>query len=125
MVVCLVMPLGLIVLPGRPPSGLVAVPLDEPGGVVAVDEAGHGLAELVDGVMQLGPQALLLEVRIHRSAQPLVSGSPRNAGSSLIPSQASEPVKWAERYCGPQSWRGARPRATSASNRPQRSMTAS
>ena len=49
----------------------------------------------------------------------------RNAGLSLMPSQAREPVKWAERYCGPQSCRSARPRATSASSRPQRSMTAS
>jgi len=37
------------------------VPLDEPGAVVALDEAGHGLAELLDGVVQLDPQALLLE----------------------------------------------------------------
>ena len=35
--------------------------LDEPGAVVAVDEAGHGLAELFDGVVQLNPQALVLE----------------------------------------------------------------
>jgi hypothetical protein len=39
----------------------MAVPLDEPGAVVAVDEAGHGLAELIDGVVQLCPQTLLLE----------------------------------------------------------------
>jgi hypothetical protein len=42
-----------------------------------------------------------LRVRIHRSAQPPVSGSPSNAGLSVMPSHASEPVKWAERYCGP------------------------
>lgn len=30
-------------------------------GVVALDEAGHGLAELTDAVVQLGPQALLPE----------------------------------------------------------------
>jgi hypothetical protein len=59
-----------------------------------------------------------VRVRIQGSAQPLVSGSPRNAGSSLMPSQAREPGKWAERYWGPQSCRGARPRATSASRRP-------
>jgi hypothetical protein len=39
----------------------VAVALDEPGGVVAVDEAGHGLAQLIDGVVQPDPQALVLE----------------------------------------------------------------
>jgi hypothetical protein len=39
----------------------VAVALDQPRGVVAVDEAGHGLAELVAGVVQLDPQALVLE----------------------------------------------------------------
>jgi hypothetical protein len=39
----------------------VAVPLDQPRGVVAVDEAADGLAQLVDGVVQLDPQALLLE----------------------------------------------------------------
>jgi len=41
--------------------GLVAVALDEPGAVVAVDEAGHGLAELIHGVVELDPQALVLE----------------------------------------------------------------
>src|SRR5215216_651431 len=66
-----------------------------------------------------------LRVRIQRSAQPLVSGSPRNAASSAMPSQLIEPRKWPERYWGPQSWRSWRPRATSASRRPQRSMTAS
>ena len=35
--------------------------LDEPGAVVAVDEAGDGLAELLDGVVQLDPQALVFE----------------------------------------------------------------
>jgi hypothetical protein len=39
----------------------VAAALEEPRGVVAVDEAGHGLAELVDGVVQLNPQALVLQ----------------------------------------------------------------
>jgi hypothetical protein len=34
---------------------------DQPLGVVGVDEAGHGLAELVDSVVQLRPQALLLQ----------------------------------------------------------------
>ena len=35
--------------------------LDQPRGVVAVDEAADGLAQLVDGVVQLDPQALLFE----------------------------------------------------------------
>jgi hypothetical protein len=39
----------------------VAVALDEPGAVVAVDEAGHGLAQFIDGVVQGGPQALVFE----------------------------------------------------------------
>jgi hypothetical protein len=42
----------------------VPVALDQPGAVVAVDEAADGLAQLVDGVVQLSPQALFLEVRI-------------------------------------------------------------
>jgi hypothetical protein len=54
------MPLRSLELPGGPPSGLVAVPTDQPRAVVAVDEAGHGLAQLVDGVVRLGPRALLL-----------------------------------------------------------------
>jgi hypothetical protein len=37
------------------------VALDAPGAIVALDEAGRGLAELIDGVIQGGPQALLLE----------------------------------------------------------------
>jgi hypothetical protein len=68
------MPLGLIVLPGRPPSESGGVALDKPGGVVPVEEAGHGLAELLDSVVELDPQALVLRVRIQRSAQPLVCG---------------------------------------------------
>jgi hypothetical protein len=39
----------------------VAVSLDRPRGVVAVDEASHGLAQLVDGVVQLDPQAVVFE----------------------------------------------------------------
>jgi hypothetical protein len=39
----------------------VAEPSNQPLAVVGLDEAGHGLAEVVDGVVQLGPQALLLE----------------------------------------------------------------
>jgi hypothetical protein len=35
--------------------------VDEPGAVAAVDEAGHGLAELFQSVIQLDPQALVLE----------------------------------------------------------------
>jgi hypothetical protein len=101
------------------------VPLDQPRGVVAVDEAADGLAQLVDGVVQLGPQALPLRVRIQRSAQPLVSGSPRKAASSAMPSQPMEPRKWPERYRGPQSWRRLGPRATSGPRPPKRSMTAS
>jgi hypothetical protein len=37
------------------------VALDQPRVVVAVDEAGHGLTELLHGVVQLDPQALVLE----------------------------------------------------------------
>jgi hypothetical protein len=33
----------------------MAVVLDEPGVVVALDEATHGLAELVEGIVQLDP----------------------------------------------------------------------
>jgi hypothetical protein len=64
-------------------------------------------------------------VRIQRSAQPLVSDSPKKAVSSAMPGQAVEPRRWPERYCGPQSWRNGRPRATSAARPPKRSMTAS
>jgi hypothetical protein len=39
----------------------VAVTLDEPGGVVAVDEGGDSLAELVDGVVEPNPQALVFQ----------------------------------------------------------------
>jgi hypothetical protein len=39
----------------------VAVALNEPGAVVAVDEAADGLAQLIHGVVELNPQALLLE----------------------------------------------------------------
>jgi hypothetical protein len=55
------MPLLPVELADRLLRSLVAVPLDEPGAVGAVDEAGHGLAELLDGVVQLDPQALLRE----------------------------------------------------------------
>jgi hypothetical protein len=39
----------------------VAVSADQPLGVVGLDEAAYGLAELVDAVVQLCPQALLFE----------------------------------------------------------------
>jgi hypothetical protein len=55
----------------------MAVPTGRPRGGGAVDEAADGLVQLVDGVMQLRPQPLLLEVPIQRSAQPPVSGSPQ------------------------------------------------
>ena len=39
--------------------GAVAEPANQPLGVVGVYEAGDGLAKLIDGVVQLRPQALL------------------------------------------------------------------
>ena len=81
------------------------MPLDQPRVVVAVDEAADGLAQLVDGVVQLRPQALLLE-----GADPALGAAVglrltqerRVVGDA---SQAIEPRKWPERYWGPQSWR--------------------
>jgi hypothetical protein len=101
------------------------VSLDQPQVVVTVDEAGDGLAELVNGVVQLSPQALLFE-----GADPALGAAVglRLAQERRVvsePSQPIEPPKWAERYWGPQSWRNDRPRAMSASSRPQRSTTAS
>ena len=59
--VCLVMPVRLLCCLVGLLWSAVAVALDEPLGVVGPDEAGHGLAELVDGVVQLDPQALVLQ----------------------------------------------------------------
>jgi len=72
----LVMRLGLIVLPGRPPSGAVAVALDEPGAVVAADEAVMAWRSFptVSCSCATGT-GWSLRVRIQRSAQPPVSGS--------------------------------------------------
>jgi hypothetical protein len=39
----------------------VAEPIEQPLGVVGINEPGDGLAQLIDGVAQLRPQALLLE----------------------------------------------------------------
>ena len=39
----------------------MAEPCDQPLGVIGINEPGDGLAELVDGVVQLRPQALLFE----------------------------------------------------------------
>jgi hypothetical protein len=55
--------------------GAVAVSADQPLGVVGLDELGldepgDGLAELVDGVVQLRPQALFLE-----GADPALGGA--------------------------------------------------
>jgi hypothetical protein len=94
------------------------VPLDEPGAVVALDEAGHGLAELLDGVVQLDPQALLLEGADPAFGAAVGLGFTQERRVVADASQAREPGKWAERYWGPQSCRSARPRATSASRRP-------
>jgi len=56
--------------------GEVAVALGEPFGAVELGPGGDGCSEVVDGVVEFDPQALLLRVRMNRSAQPLVSGSP-------------------------------------------------
>ena len=119
------MPLLPLELSDTPASGQVAVPLDQPGVVVAVDEAADGLAQLVHGVVQLSPQALLLE-----GADPALSaavglGLAKEGGVIADPQPPDRPEEMAERYWGPQSCRNDRPRATSASSRPQRSMTAS
>jgi len=103
----------------------VAVSLDQPRVVVTVDEAADGLAQLVDGVVQLDPQALLFEGADPSFGAAVGLRLTRKAASSVMPSQAIEPKNLAERYCGPQSWRNDSPRATSASSRPQRSITAS
>jgi hypothetical protein len=63
----------------------VAVPPDEPSAVVAVDEAGHGLAELVDVVVQLDPQALVLSA----AAAPSLSSARQRAS---MPSAQSVPL---------------------------------
>ena len=101
----------------------MAEPSDQPLGIGGSDEAGHRLAQLIDAVVQLRPQALLLEGAVSALGAAVVSGSPTKAASSAIPSQPVEPRKWAERYCGPQSWRNAIPRATSEARPPKRSMT--
>ena len=80
--------------------------LDEPGDVVAVDEAGHGLAEFLHGVVQLDAQALVLGVRIQRSTTPLVWGSPRNAASSLIPNHPIDRLQAANRSSTLATWMG-------------------
>ena len=99
--------------------------LDEPLSVVAVDEAGHGLAQLVNGVVQLDPEALVFEradpalgaaVGLRLAQEGRVIGDPQ-------PGQRAGEVGRA--VLGPQSWRSSTPRAMSASSRPQRSMTAS
>jgi hypothetical protein len=101
------------------------VPLDEPGAVVAVDEAGHGLAELLYGVVQLDPQALLLEGADPAFGAAVGLGFTQERGVVADAQPGQGAGEGAERYWGPQSCRSARPRATSASRRPQRSMTAS
>jgi hypothetical protein len=78
----------------------VAVALDEPGTAVALDEPSHGVAKLVDGGVQLDPQALVFE-----GADPALGAAvglrlARNAGSSAMPSQASKPVKWGRAVLG-------------------------
>ena len=99
------MPLLLLVVPDRPPWGLVAVALDQPGAVVVLDEAGHGLAELVDGVVQLGPQALLVE-----GADPPLGATiglrlaqEGGVGGDAEPGDRARQCP--ERYCGPRSGR--------------------
>ena len=80
----------------------VAVALDEPGAVVAVDEAGHGLAELIDSVVQLDPQALVFE-----GADPALSAAvglrlTQERGAVSNPEPGQRAGKGAERYWGPQ-----------------------
>ena len=72
----------------------MAVTLDEPGAVVAIDEASHGLAQLVDGVVQLNPQALVLEGADPAFGATVRLGLAEECGIVADASQASEPVKW-------------------------------
>src|SRR5918993_4360808 len=112
-----------IVLPDRPPWGAVAVALDKPGAVVALDEAGHGLTELIDGVVQGGPPALVLE-----GPDPALSAAvglrltqERRAVADAQPGHRAGEV--AERYCGP-SHGGAPDPGEVWAQLAQRSMTA-
>ena len=103
----------------------MAVPLDEPGAVVAVDESSHGLAELIDGVVQMDPQALVFE-----GADPALSAAAclrltqeRGVVADAQPGQGAGEVGRAVLRAPVVSELQAR--AISASSRPQRSTTAS
>ena len=106
--VCPVMLLTLIVLPGRPPWGAVAVALDEPRGVVAVDEAATAWrsSSTVSCSWTHKHWSLRGTDPALGAAVGLRLAQERRAVSD--PEPGREPVKWAERYCGPQSCRSSR-----------------
>jgi len=62
------------------------VPLDQPRGVVTDDEAADGLAQLIDGVVQLNPEALLLQ------------------GADPLSTMRSDPPQKAAILLGPPGW---------------------
>jgi hypothetical protein len=77
------------------------VPTDQPRVVVAVDKPLTAWRSWSMVSWSSAHRHCSLRVRIQRSAQPLVSGSPRKAALSAMPSQAIEPQKWPERYWVP------------------------
>jgi len=101
------------------------VSTDQPRGVVAVDEAGDGLAQLVDGVVQLRPQALLLEGTDPALGAAVGLRLTEEGGVVADPQPADRAEEVGRAVLGSQSWRSATPRATSAPRPPKRSMTAS
>jgi hypothetical protein len=94
----------------------MAEPLDQPLGVVPRDELPDDAPRLVEGPELVQVDALLLE-RAHEA--PLHSGSPTYEGEIVQPSHFTSLIQASAIYCGPQSHRIAKPRATSLPNRPK------
>lgn len=88
--------------------------LDEPLGVVGGDEGGHRLAQVVDIVVEPGPEALLLK-GLDSPLGAAVALGLADIGGVVGDAQPAQRAgeEWAERYCGPQSWRSPSPRPMS------------
>jgi hypothetical protein len=104
----------------------VAVSFDQPLVVVELDEVGDGSAEVVEVGVEPRPQALLLE-RLDPPFGAAVAFGFADVGGVFEDAEPAQGALEVDRavLIEPQSWRTARPRATSGPSVPQRSMTAS
>ena len=103
----------------------MSVALDEPFVVVGLGPGRHRLAEVVDGVMQLGPEALFFEGADEPFGAAVGFGFSDVGGVVCDAEPGDRPQEVAGAVLGSPVVTQLIPRATSGPSPPKRSMTAS